>query len=226
MATLTVYHLHVSQSERIPWLCEELAIPYELKAYKRAPVMAPPEYKALHPSGSAPVIQDGELALAESGACVEYISHRHAAGALFLPPTHADYPSFLYWWHWSNGTFQPALNSALFVSRAGLPDDNPRMVALVDRLRRVLGVLNKRLEKNEWLAGEQFTVADIMVVFSLTTMRYFYPYSLSEHGGVLKYLQRVGAREAYQRAMKKCEPEMELVLGADPPKKLFGIPSK
>jgi glutathione S-transferase len=89
-------------------------------------------------------------------------------------------------------------------------------------VRRALVVLDKRLERNQWLAGEEFTVADVMIVFTLTTMRYFFPYSLGEYASVVKYLQRVGAREAYQRAMKKCDPELEPVLGADPPKKLFG----
>ncbi|KAF8201336.1 putative glutathione S-transferase [Mycena galopus ATCC 62051] len=225
MPTLTVHHLNVSQSERIPWLCEELAIPYELKTYKRAPTFAPPEYKALHPLGSAPVIQDGDLTLAESGACIEYIVHRYGGGRLFLPPTHADYPHFVYWWHCANGTFQPALLTAVIMSRAGLADDNPRLVATKARVRSLLGLLDARLEGNAWLAGEEFTAADIMIVFSLTTMRYFYSYSLREHRNVVSYLQRVGAREAYQRAMKKCEPEMELVLGADPPEP-FGVSSK
>src|SRR5207237_9111068 len=69
---LTVHHLGKSQSERIVWLCEELGIPYELKCYARAPLLAPPEYKALHPIGAAPVITDGDIVLAESGAIVEY----------------------------------------------------------------------------------------------------------------------------------------------------------
>ncbi|KAF7377471.1 putative glutathione S-transferase [Mycena sanguinolenta] len=125
MSALTVYHLNVSQSERIPWLCEELAISYELKTYKRAPNFAPPEYKALHPSGSAPIIQDGDLTLAESGACMEYIANRYAGGALFLPPTHPAYAQFIYWWHWANGTFQHLLNLALFLSQSGVAHDNP-----------------------------------------------------------------------------------------------------
>ncbi|KAF8188843.1 putative glutathione S-transferase [Mycena galopus ATCC 62051] len=223
MPTLIVHHLHVSQSERIPWLCEELAIPYELKTYSRIPMLAPPECKALHPSGSVPIIQDGDLTLAESGACIEYIAHIHGGGALFLPPAHVDYADFLYWWHWSNGTFQPVLLQLMDATRAGLAVDSPRILSLMDRVRRALGMLDQRLEKNTWLAGEKFTAADIMVVFSLTTMRYFHSYSLREHKSVVEFLQRVGAREAYQRAMKKCEPGMELVLGADPP---FGIPAK
>lgn len=65
---LTVHHLGKSQSERIVWLCEELGIPYELKLYARDPVtrLGPPEYKALHPLGTAPIITDGNLVLAES----------------------------------------------------------------------------------------------------------------------------------------------------------------
>ena len=67
---LIVHHLGISQSDRIVWLCEELELPYELAKYDRDPVtrLAPAAYKALHPSGTAPVITDGEVVLAESGA--------------------------------------------------------------------------------------------------------------------------------------------------------------
>jgi glutathione S-transferase len=72
---LTVHHLGKSQSERIVWLCEELEVPYALKRYTRdaQTMLAPPDYKALHPIGAAPVITDGDLVLAESGAVVDYI---------------------------------------------------------------------------------------------------------------------------------------------------------
>ena len=85
---LTVHHLGISQSERIVWLCEELSIPYELKVYQRDPVtrLAPPEYKALHPFGTAPVITDGTTVLSESGAVIEYIIERHGKGRLAVRP--------------------------------------------------------------------------------------------------------------------------------------------
>ena len=79
---LTVHHLGKSQSERIVWLCEELGIPYELKLYARAPLLAPADYKALHPVGTAPVITDGDLILAESGAIMQYILARYGGGRL------------------------------------------------------------------------------------------------------------------------------------------------
>lgn len=219
---LLIHHLHVSQSERLLWLCEELGIPYTIKCYDRAPLLAPPEYKALHPQGTSPVIQHGDITLAESGACVEYICHRLASeeqrSPLIVHPDALEYPDFLYWWHWVNGSFQPTLGRSM-AARGAVDENNPMQVIAKDRLQRALNGLNDRLAENEWLGGGQFTLADIMIVFPLTTMRYFFPYSLHEYVNIVRYLERVGRREAYQRAMKRGDPQMGLVLGADPPKK-------
>ncbi|VUC27736.1 unnamed protein product [Clonostachys rosea] len=218
--TLIVHHLQVSQSERIPWLCEELGIDYELKNYKRAPIFAPAEYKALHPQGTAPIIQDGDLTLPESGACIEYIYYKHGpsnpnAPKLFLEPSDPAYADFLYWWHWSNSNFQASVSRSMLVKAAGLGDDNPTVKYGKDRFAKSLTILDDRLKGSKWLAGEKFTAADIMIVFSLTTMRTFYPYSLGGRDNILAYLKRVSEREAYQRAMKKSDPDMELLLGAE-----------
>ena len=220
---LTVHHLQVSQSERIPWLCEELNIPYDLKLYKRSPLLAPPEFKALHPMGAAPVIQDDNLTLAESAACVEYISQKYASGKLFVPPSSPAYADFLYWWHFTPGTLCPALGRIMLIQSAKLPDDMPAVQFGKKRYNQALKMLDDRLAKSEWLAGEEFSVADIMVVFPLTTMRYFSPYSLEGFDNVLKYLERVTGREAYKRAMEKIDPGMELAIGANPPKSPFKL---
>lgn len=226
MTNITVHHLQVSQSERIPWLLEELGIPYTLKNYKRAPLFAPEDYKKLHPTGAAPVIQDGDLTLAESGACVEYICQKHAGGKLFVKPSDPGYADFIYWWHWTNGTMQPAISRGLAVRMLSksMPDGGAGSEAIKQsvafseaRIKTQLQAMDDRLANNEWLAGPEMTAADIMVVFSLTTMRYFNPYSLAGFDNVLAYLQRVSKREAYQRAMSKSDPDMKLVLGADPP---------
>ncbi|CAG9952652.1 unnamed protein product [Clonostachys rosea f. rosea IK726] len=224
--TLIVHHLQVSQSERIPWLCEELGIDYELKNYKRAPIFAPPEYKALHPQGTAPIIQDGDLFLAESGACIEYIYNKHGPSnpsgpKLFLEPSDPAYAEFLYWWHWSNTNFQASISRSMLVQSAGLGDDNPTVKYGRERFATSLKILEDRLKGNKWLVGEKFTVADIMIVFSLTTMRNWHPYSLRDYANILSYLQRVSERETYRRAMKKSDPDMELILGAESPSKPF-----
>jgi len=214
---IIIHHLHVSQSERIPWLCEELSIPYELKLYTRSPLLAPPEYKALHAAGTAPVIQDGDLTLAESGAIVEYLCRKHADGRLLLGPDHPEYAGFLYWFHWVNGTFQPSLGRISIAQHAGLGPDSPIVGFTNDRLRRGLNALDERLKDNAYLAGEEFTAADVMVVFTLTTMRHFSPYSLGAYDNIREYLKRVTDRNAYRTAMKRCDPQVEPVIGADPP---------
>lgn len=211
---LTVHHLGKSQSERIVWLCEELGIPYELKIYDRDAVtrLAPPEYKALHPLGAAPVIEDGNVLLAESGAIVDYIVAKYGKGRLTLAPEHPDFAQFLYWFHFANGTLQPATGRNMILGRLDLAADNPLLRAMKGRLDLALGLVEARLAKADYLAGAEFTTADIMAVFSLTTMRYFLPFDLSPYPAILAYLQRIAARHAYQRAMQKGDPGMPLLL--------------
>jgi glutathione S-transferase len=211
---LTVHHLGRSQSERIVWLCEELGLEYVLKRYDRDPVtrLAPPEYKALHPIGTAPVITDGDLVLGESGAIIEYIIARYGAGRVSRQPGHAEYASYLYWLHFANASLQALLHRTLVARRLEPPPDHRVLVDLQGRLARALGFLNQRLGEAEYLAGSELTAADIMTVFSLTTMRSFTPYDLKPYPHIVGYLRRIGGREAYQRAMRKGDPGMALLL--------------
>jgi glutathione S-transferase len=211
---LVVHHLGKSQSERILWLCEELGIPYELRRYERDPVtiLAPPEYRALHPIGAAPVITDGDLVLAESGAIIEHLIARYGGGRLALGPSQPDFASHLYWFHFANGTLQPVMGRITVLRRAGTPEDHPAALFVKERLGRALGLVEARLGEADYLAGREFTAADIMAVFSLTTMRYFAPVDLTPYPNIRAYLQRISARDAYRQAMEKGDPGMALLL--------------
>jgi glutathione S-transferase len=211
---LTVHHLGKSQSERIVWLCEELELPYELKRYARDSVtmLAPPDYKALHPIGAAPVIVDGDLVLAESGAIVDYIMAKYGKGRLVLGPDAPDFAQFLYWFHFANGTLQAGMGRLMLLNRLKLAEDNPMLAATKARVDRAFDLVDARVRDAEYLAGSSFTTGDIMMGFSLTTMRYFQPYDLARCPNVVKYLGRIGARPAYQRAMEKGDPGMALLL--------------
>lgn len=211
---LTVHHLGKSQSERIVWLCEELEIPYALKCYARDPVtiLAPADYKALHPIGAAPVITDGDLTLAESGAVVEYIIAKYGNGRLALASSHPDFAAFLYWFHFANGTFQAQMGRNMILNRLNLPPDNPVLQATRQRVDRSFDLINARLGETDYLAGKEFTSAEIMIAFSLTTMRYFMPYDLARCPNIVRYLARIGQRPAYRRAMEKGDPGMALLL--------------
>jgi len=211
---LTVHHLGRSQSERIVWLCEELGIDYQLRRYDRDPVtrLAPPEYKALHPIGTAPVISDGDQVLGESGAIIEYIVTRYGGGRLSRLAGHPEYASYLYWLHFANASFQALLHRTLVARRLEPPPDHRVLVDLESRLARALGFIDRRLGEADYLAGGELTAADITLVFSLTTMRSFTPYDLKPYPHILAYLRRIGAREAYQRAMRKGDPGMAPLL--------------
>lgn len=211
---LTIHHLGHSQSERIVWLCEELGLPYALRRYQRDPVtrLSPPDLRALHPLGAAPVVEDGDLMLAESAAIVEYIAVKHGGGRLKPGPERADYAAFLYWFHFSNGSLQPAALRLLTVSRAKLGAEHPVQAATQERFDRVLALVEQRLGEAAHLAGPEFTVADIMSVFSLTTMRLFLPFDLAPYPHVRAYLQRIGERPAYKRAMAKSDPDLTPML--------------
>jgi len=211
---LKIHHLGHSQSERIVWLCEELGLPYELRHHTRDPVtrLSPPELKALHPLGAAPLIEDGDLQLAESAAIVEYIIVKHGGGRLKLGPEHPDYAAFLYWFHLANGNLQPAMGRLMMVSSARLPAEHPVQASVQGRLDRVLALVEARLGEVPYFAGREFTAADIMSVFSLTTMRLFQPVDLGPYPNIRAYLRRIGERPAYRRAMAKGDPDLTPLL--------------
>ena len=213
---LTVHHLRRSQSERIVWLCEELGLDYELKCYERnkSDMLAPPEYKALHPMGIAPVINDGSLVLGESGAIVEYILAKYGSGGLTRGPADPEFAQYLYWLHFANGTLQPIMGRMMTLHRLAVPAEQPLASALRARLALVLSQVEARCAQTPFLAGAELSAADIRSVFSLTTMRIFCPLDLGPYPQIRAYLQqRIGTRDGYRRAMQKGDPEMTPMLG-------------
>ena len=212
---LVVHHLGISQSERIVWLCEELAIPYQLIRYERDPTtrLAPASYKALHPYGTAPVITDGELVLGESGAIMEYIIAKYGNGRLAVAPDRPNYAEYLYWFHFANGSMMA--NAMIDIAMrivAATPQQREALRGLASRGERAWALLERRLGTVEYLAGSELTAADIIMLFPLTTMRAFVPRDLSACPNIRAYLQRVGARPAYQRAMSQADPGLPRLL--------------
>src|SRR5271163_3871168 len=108
---ITVHHLNNSRSQRVLWMLEELDLPYEVQRYERDPktLLAPPALKAIHPLGKSPVITDGDLTLAESGAIVEYLARRYGKGRLQPLPGSSDEIRYAYWLHYAEGSAMPLM---------------------------------------------------------------------------------------------------------------------
>jgi glutathione S-transferase len=200
---ITIHHLSVSRSERIVWLMEELGLPYKLETKMReANGAAPPAYKALHALGKAPVITDGDLTLAESGAIVEYIVNRHAGGRLGVRVDSADYPRYIYWMHFAEGSLMTLMLIALVLQRVPEAKESPVRVRIRDRIAQMLAFVDGELAGRNWFVGPDFTAADVMMTFPFTTMRKYLEYDLSPYSSIEAYLRRIEARPAYQKAMK------------------------
>src|SRR5688572_24683342 len=108
---ITVHHLNNSRSQRVLWLLEELEVPYEVIRHERnaKTMLAPPTLLAIHPLGKSPVITDGELVLAESGAITEYLIGRYGNGRLIPPAGTAERLRYTYWLHYAEGSAMPPL---------------------------------------------------------------------------------------------------------------------
>ncbi|MDY0013973.1 MAG: glutathione S-transferase [Rhodocyclaceae bacterium] len=205
---LVIHHLNRSRSERIVWLAEELGLPYRIVHHKREvpSKRAPASLKAINPLGKAPAIEDGEVKLAESGAIVEYLLEKYGQGRLQPAVGDPARPRYLHWMHAAESTLMVAPLTDLLTLAM-----NNRSAPLEAFLRHdyqtLLGHLEEVLGKQDYVAGDAFTAADIMVSFPLSMIEVeLFPgvklqASLDDFPAVRAYLRRLRARPAWQRAV-------------------------
>ncbi|KAF8908430.1 thioredoxin-like protein [Mucidula mucida] len=209
---IIVHHLNDSRSQRILWLLEELEVPYEIKFYSRNSMMlAPKELSDVHPLGKSPVITDGDVTLAESGAIIEYLLGKYANGK-FKTSSERQYIDNLYYTHYAEGSLMPLLVMG-FIFRAA-PKYSPWFIRPLVRFfmnqlhtqivdRRLVKhnlMVEKRLSEVKWIAGGlEPTAADFMMIFPLEGL-----VAMKGAGSnTLEYVQKVQGRPAYKRAIEK-----------------------
>ncbi|HLZ65388.1 MAG TPA: glutathione S-transferase [Aliidongia sp.] len=211
---IVVHHLNNSRSQRVLWLLEELEVPYTVRRYERDPatMLAPKELRAVHPLGKAPVITDGDLTVAETGAIIEYLLDTYGEGRL-RPPPGPDRRRFTYWLHYAEGSAMPPLLLRLVASRLAGPQ-MPWLLRPVARkisqglqdklinpqLRLHLDFMERELADRDWFAGPEFTAADVQMSFPLE--------AAVARGGLgadrprlMAWLDRIHGRPAYQQAL-------------------------
>lgn len=203
---LTIHHLENSRSDRIVWLAEELAIPYTLARHARDPqtMRSPASLWAVSPLGKAPVIQDGSVTIAESGAIIEYLLQRYGKGRLQPSVGSADWVNYLHWMHASESTLMtPILFNLLGkMMQVEAPLLDGFVASELETLFKYLD--NNLLSKHDYIAGNEFTAADIMAAYTLMMGRMMPlpTLSIDDYSHIAAYIDRIQTRPAYQRAQQ------------------------
>lgn len=214
---ITLHHLEKSQSIRILWLLEELGMPYEIKLYDRDPVtrLAPAAYKAVSALGTAPVITDNGVTLAETNAIVDFILDGQPASPLRPQPGDANRAAYLFWFHTAQGSLQPLLTNkfvlgalttrAPFLVRPvakGLVEAlntaffDPRLNALKKEIERALG-------QSKWFAGETLTAADIVMGYCMELAAQRAGMDEARFPNGHRFLKQMREYPSYIRALEK-----------------------
>jgi glutathione S-transferase len=200
---ITVHHLNDSRSQRVLWLLEELALPYEIRAYQRNATtrLAPPELQAVHRLGKSPVIEaDGQVVI-ESGAIVDHLIRRHGGGRLQPDPASREYDQYQQWLHYAEGSAMLPLMLKLYVGRLG-EAGAPLAPRIDSELANHLGFVDASLKGREWLLDSGFSGADVQMSFvgeAARTLRAQYP-------NLDAWVKRFQARPAYRRALERGGP--------------------
>ena len=214
---ITVHHLNNSRSQRVLWLLEELGLEYDIKYYDRDPktMLAPASLREVHPLGKSPVITDGALTVAESGAIIEYLVDRYGEGR-FAPPI--DTPErlrYTYWLHYAEGSAMPPLLLKLVFDRieqqpmpffikpaARLITNQTKSSFISPQIAQHLNYLEAELEKSLWFVGTEFTAADVQMSFPIEV-------AIARSGldasrpKLMDFRDRIHARPAYQKALER-----------------------
>jgi glutathione S-transferase len=218
---IVLHHLNNSRSQRILWLLEELGLEYEVKRYERdrKTMLAPPELRAVHPLGKSPVVTDGDLTLAESGAILEYLTERYGKGRLVPAAGTPERLRYTFWLHYAEGSAMPPLLLALIFNRiesAPMPFFvRPVAKGIVKQVRKGfiapqlethLGYMESEIGKTLWFAGSELTGADIQMSFPVEAAHSRAGVTAETRPHLSDWLKRIHARPAYIRALERGGP--------------------
>lgn len=196
---MKLYWAPQTRSQRAIWMLEEAGIDYDMELVDiRAPDRDDSaEFLAASPMGKVPAIADGEVCMSESAAICIYIADRYTSGTLAPAIDDPSRGQYLYWTMYTPAVVEPAMsekfnNVEANRARSGWGD-----------FELMIRTFDDALEGSEWIVGDRFTAADVMLGSSAVFMRMFD--MLPESRNIGAYADRCMARPAHQRATSKAE---------------------
>lgn len=213
---ITVHHLNNSRSQRILWLLEELGLDYEIKRYERdaKTQLAPQSLRDVHPLGKSPVISDGDVVVAESGAIVEYLIQTYGGEAMQFTLGSETLRNYQYWMHYAEGSLMPFMVMKLifdkiktgpmpfFVRPIAKAIANEVMKAYVGpNIKSNMEFINQHLAGKEFFVGDSLSGADVQMLFPLEAAAA--NGATADYPHITDYVKRMHARTAYQTVLEK-----------------------
>lgn len=191
---ITLYWCAQTRASRIAWLLEEMALPYRLQPIdvRNAEARSEAGFRAASPMGKVPAIADGEVKLADSAAIALYLADRYPEAGLAPAATDPLRGAYSYWMTFTPGVIEPAM-----MERFNGWTVNPGTCGW-GNFDLMIATLKAGVEHREWVLGERFSAADVLLGSSVYFMRLFG--ILPEEPALHAYVDRCVARPAWARA--------------------------
>jgi glutathione S-transferase len=198
--TITLYHARGSRSLRVLWMLEEMGLDYGLKTMAFPPRITTPDFVNVNPTGTVPAFIDGDVAIFESVAVMEYLGAVHGPTPLVVTPGEAGYADYLQYLHYGEATLMAYVQA---ITRYGLFTPNPEIAKEQTELfLQRLDLVERKLEGETYLAAGRFTAADISVGYTLSLAAFL---ELTDQfpPRVAAYWEGLKARPAFKAAAHK-----------------------
>ena len=199
---MKLYHCAKTRSVRVLWLLDELGLEYDLDVLPfNAEALKAPDFLEISPLGKVPLLVDDAVTMVESVAIIQYLLNRYGNGRLEPDRAGPDYGTFLQWLHFGEATMMGPI-SQVFQHTRFLPEDK-RDPEVADQGRRTFAayaqVLDRVLAEHDYLVGDEFSAADIVVGYTLflADLAKMLPAS-SKH--LKAYYERLRQRPSFQMA--------------------------
>ncbi len=188
-----------TRSQRVIWMLEEAGVDYEMevvdiRAENRDDTA---EFLAASPMGKVPAIVDGDVAMSESAAICIYVADRYNPGTLAPALDGPKRGNYLYWMLYTPAVVEPAMSE-----RFNQVEPNRQRSGWGD-FDLMIETWDNALDGRDWILGDQFTAADVMLGSSAIFLNMFN--MLPETKNIGAYGERCLARPANQRAFAKSE---------------------
>ncbi len=194
---MKVYWAPQTRSTRAIWMLEEVGIDYEMERVdiRSSDRKDSDEFLAASPMAKVPAISDGDTSMSESAAICLYLADRYSTGVLAPKIDDPQRGKFLYWTMYTPAVIEPAMaekfsNAEPNRVRNGWGDFDS-----------MIETFDEALEEKDWILGDEFTAADVMLGSSAVFMRMFD--MLPDTRNIGAYADRCLARGAFQKAAEK-----------------------